>query len=383
MASTGPYGHTGSRDSQPPLKVVLAGDFHFRYNAMLAAGEDRAGARVMLLTRRHDEEFGGRAGAAAAFVAECTPAGVRHLSLPGRVRSPRGLGAAVRAVREVRRFGPDVVHLQESIGTDPRLVLASGARPRRFALTVHDPVRHPGERKSKSGLLGNAALTRSAGLIFVHGEALREELEAVARPRAPIVVVPHGVEPAAPERLPERPSVLFFGRLGHYKGVDVLLDAMAEVWASLPEATLTIAGDGELEDHPALRDERVTLRRGYLPDEELPALFAAARCVVLPYRQASQSGVGSLAKRYGRPLVVSEVGGLPELVADGSGLAVAPEDPGALASALVGLLRDEELCARLAEAARRSAAEGSDWGTVGAATLAAYRDHLLPSRAGS
>lgn len=367
----------------PSLKVVLACDFHFRYNAMLAAGEERAGAQVALLTRRHDEEFGDRPGAAAEFVAEAMPAGVRHLSIPGRVRSPRGLGAAARAARELRRFGPDVVHLQESIGTDVRLVLASGARPRRFALTVHDPVRHPGERKSKSGLIGNAALVRSAGLIFVHAEALREELEAVARPRAPIVVVPHGVEPVPPQPLPDRPEILFFGRLGYYKGVDVLLEAMTEVWARHPEATLTIAGDGELEDHPALDDARVTLRRGYLPDEEVPALFAAARCVALPYRQASQSGVGSLAKRFGRPLVVSEVGGLPELVADGSGLAVAPEDPAALAGSLVEILGDDGLCQRMADSARDSAVSGSDWGTVGAATLAAYREHLVPSYAGS
>ncbi len=367
----------------PSLEVVLAGDFHFRYTAMLAAGEDRAGARVTLLTRLHDEEFGDRPGAAASFVAERTPPSVRWLSIPGRVRSPRGLAAAARAAREIRRSGPDVVHLQESIGTDIRLVLASGARPRRFALTVHDPVRHPGERKSKSGLLGNAALVRAAGLIFVHAEALREELEEVARPRAPIVVVPHGVEPVTPEPLPDRPGILFFGRLGYYKGVDVLLDAMGEVWASIPEATLTIAGNGELEDHSALADERVTLRREYIADDDVPGLFAAARCVVLPYRQASQSGVGSLAKRYGRPLVVSDVGGLPELVADGSGLKFVSEDPAALASSLVGLLREDELCSGLAEGARRSAASGSDRGTVGAATMAAYREHNVRTRAGS
>lgn len=366
-----------------PLEVVIACDFHFRYSVLLAAGESRAGARVTLLTRRHDEEFGDRPGAAASFVAEHAPAGVRHLSLPGRVRSPRGWVDAARLARGIRRLRPDVVHLQESIGTDPRLVLAAGARPRRFALTVHDPVRHPGERKSRSGSLGNRALVRAAGLIFVHAEALREELEEVARPRAPVVVVPHGVDPFTPEPLPDRPALLFFGRLGHYKGVDVLLDAMGEVWARLPEATLTIAGDGELDDHRALRDERVTLRRGYLPDEEVPALFAASRCVVLPYRQASQSGVGSLAKRYGRPMVVSEAGGLPELVADGSGLTAPAEDPSALAESLLRLLGDAELCARAAEAARRSAASGSDWGTVGEATLAAYREHLVRPRAGS
>jgi glycosyltransferase involved in cell wall biosynthesis len=365
-----------------PLRVVLGCDFHFRYSVLLAGGEDHAGARVTLLTRRHDDEFGGLPGAAAAFAAEHAPASVRRLSIGGRVRSPRGLAEAVGIARQVRRFRPDVVHLQESIGTDARLVLASGARPRRFALTVHDPVTHAGERRSRSGLLGAAALVRAAGLIFVHAEALREELEETARPRAPIVVVPHGVDAHPPEPLPETPALLFFGRLGHYKGVDVLLDAMDAVWARLPETTLTIAGDGELGDHPALRDERIALRRGYLPDEELPGLFAATRCVVLPYRQASQSGVGSLAKRYGRPLVVSETGGLPELVADGSGLTAAVEDPGALAESILRLLLDHELCSRCAGAARRTAASGADWATVGAATLAAYREHLPLRRTG-
>lgn len=367
--------------ADPGPRVLLACDFHFRYSAMLAGGEAHAGAQVTLLTRDHDEEFGDRPGAAARFAAEATPASVRHIAVRGRVRSLPGLADAARAARAVRRFGPDVVHLQDSIGTDARLVLASGARPRRFALTVHDPVRHPGERVARSRLLGNPVLVRAAGLIFVHAEALREELEAAARPRAPIVVVPHGVDPSTPAPLPDRPALLFFGRLGHYKGVDVLLDAMTELWRGLPEATLTIAGSGELDDHPALRDERVELRREYLPDEALPELFASSRCVVLPYRQASQSGVGSLAKRYGRPLVVSDVGGLPELVADGSGLTVAPEDPAALAASLSRLLRDDGLCSRAAAAARRTAASGSDWGTVGAATLAAYREHLVRPRA--
>ena len=53
---------------------------------------------------------------------------------------------------------------------------------------------------------------------------------------------PHGIEAAESRPLPERPSILFFGRISHYKGVDVLLDAMEAVWRAVPEATLTIAG---------------------------------------------------------------------------------------------------------------------------------------------
>lgn len=351
---------------------------------MLAGGLSRAGTSVALLGRDHDEEFGDRPGAAAEFVAAATGPAVRRCTIAGRVRSPRALGGVLRTRRTLRRFGADIVHLQESIGNDVRLIYASGARPRRFALTIHDPVRHPGEAASHSSALGNRALVRSAGLIFVHGDALRDELIEVARPRAPIVVVPHGVDPVAsePASLPQRPSILFFGRLGHYKGVDVLLDAMAAVWAEQPEAGLTIAGAGELADHPALADRRVTLRVEHVPDAELPSLFAAATCVALPYRQASQSGVGALAKRYARGLVVSAVGGLPELVADGSGLTVPAEDPAALARALLGPLGDRALAERLGRAGHETALAGADWDSVAAITMAAYEEHLLAPRRG-
>ncbi len=364
-------------------RVLLACDFFLRYTAMLAGGIERAGAEVALLTRDHDQEFGDVEGAAAEFVAGATSPATRRLTVPGRVRSPRGLAGALRARRQIRRFAPDVVHLQASIGNDPRLIYASGARPRRFALTIHDPVRHPGEDVARTATVGNRALIRAAGLIFVHAAALRDELEAAARPRAPVVIVPHGVDPGTAEPLPERPAVLFFGRLGHYKGLDVLLDSMAPVWAELPEATLTIAGAGELEDHPALDDPRVTVRAGHVPDEQVPGLFAAAGCVALPYRQASQSGIGSLAKRAARPLVVSDVGGLPELVADGSGLVVPAEDPAALAGAIVSVLGDAARARRMAAAARRTAETGADWRTVGEATLRAYEEHLLGAERGS
>lgn len=355
-----------------PRRVLLGCDFFLRYTASLAGGLDRAGADVALLGRDHDLEFGGRPGAAADFVAAAAGEGVRRCVVSGRVRSPRGALSALRATWAVRRFGADFVHLQAGIGNDPRLVLASGARPRRFALTVHDPVRHPGEAVSRSARLGNRALIRAAGLIFVHGEALREELREATGARAPIVVVPHGVDRGTPPPLPERPTVLFFGRIGPYKGLDVLLDAMPLVWERLPAAELTIAGEGELPDHPGLADDRVTVRLEHVPDDVVPGLFAAARCVALPYRQASQSGVGSLAKRYGRPLVATSVGALPELVGDGSGVVVRSEDPGALAEALVSVLGEPGVAERLAAAADR----GTAWEDVAAATLRAYEEHL-------
>jgi glycosyltransferase involved in cell wall biosynthesis len=176
--------------------------------------------------------------------------------------------------------------------------------------------------------------------------------------------------------LPEQPTVLFFGRMSHYKGLDVLLDAMQQVWRTLPEARLTVAGQGEIEPHPALEDGRVTLLAGHVPEADVADLIKAASCVALPYRQASQSGVGSRVKPYARPLVVSDVGGLPELVSDGSGIVVAPEDPTKLAEALVRVLSDRAFAEKLGAAGRETATREASWDVVAERTLEAYREHL-------
>lgn len=360
----------------PGPRIVLACDFFLRYSTMLAAALERTGAEPVLLTRDHGGEFGGDAGAAEAYVRAALGPRTELRTLSGRVRSPGGWRQALALRRRLSRAGSDVVHLQESIGNDPRLLLAAGVHRGRFAFTVHDPVRHPGDRDTRWTAQSNRALARHAGLVFVHGEAIGDELRARLAVRAPIVVVPHGIEPAEPAPPPPGRSILFFGRISHYKGLDVLLDAMTAVWDALPDVTLTIAGEGSIEPHPVLADNRIAVRAGHVPDRDVPDLIRAAGCVVLPYRQASQSGVGSQVKPFGRPLVASAVGGLPELVADGSGLLVPPEDAGELAAALVRVLGDRELAARLGAAGVATVDRGASWDAVAVRTLDAYREHL-------
>jgi starch synthase len=359
----------------PPCRVLLGCDFHLRYSANLAGGLARAGADVALLNRDHDLEFGGAEGSADAYV-DTAIDGARRFRVPGRVRSVAGWREAVAVRRQVAAFAPGVLHVQESVGNDPRLLLAARLGRRPFAVTVHDPSPHPGDTVAIQDRPFNSLLVRFAKLVFVHGEQLREELYENFSPRGEVVVVPHGVTAAEASPLPTGPHLLFFGRISRYKGIDTLLDAMAKVWERVPEATLTIAGSGELEPHPGLDDRRVEIRNEYLPDSALPDLFRAARAVVLPYRQASQSGVGSMVKPYGRPLVVTEVGGLPELVADGSGLTVAAEDPAALSVAILRILEDDALADRLAQAAATQGEGGAGWDRVAELTLAAYREHL-------
>ncbi len=360
----------------PGLRVWLACDWFVKYTTELACGLADLGCEVVLLTRDHDQEFGGEPGAMRGFVERALGGKVRHLELKGRVRDPSGPRAVARLRRERRRWRPDVVHVQEAIENDPRLVVASGLPARRFALTVHDPVLHPGDAvPARAARLLQGVLRRRASLTFVHSRRLAEEVVA-AGVRAPIEVVPHGVGESVSAPLPERASLLFFGRISHYKGLDVLLDAMLIVWESRPAVRLVVAGEGDLPSHEALSDPRVELRLGHVPEADLPSLFAASTCVVLPYRQASQSGVGSLARQHGRAIVGTSVGGLSELVEDRWGRLVSPEDAGALAAAIVEVVGTPGLAEELGVNAAASSTPAS-WREVATQTVAAYRRHLL------
>src|SRR5947207_1927186 len=167
------------------------------------------------------------------------------------------------------------------------------------------------------------------------------------------------------------PVVLFFGLIREYKGVDVLLRA----WRSVPDAELWIVGAPRMDMTPlrSLAPERVRFVPRFVDDLELPAYFHRADLVVLPYREVDQSGVLYTALAFGKPLVLSDVGGFGEV---GAGRMVPPGDEGALADALRELLRDAGARAALGDAAARAAAGPFSWDAVAQRTLALYRELL-------
>lgn len=359
--------------------VLLACDYFLKYTLGLAQGLERAGCRITVLGREHAGEFGGDHAALRGHLRGRLTSDAEVRLLRGRARNVGALRSMAGGIR-TKPAVPAVVHLQDGVVNDPRLLVAARVRPRRFALTVHDPVPHPGDVQPdarKRALRG--VLLRSAAVVFVHGDALRDELRAKSPVRAAIEVVPHGVDAPAVMPLPTDPCLLLFGRMSTYKGVDVLFDAMPRVWERVPATRLVVAGEGLLPEHPILADERVTVRNEHIPETAVSSLFAQATAVVLPYRQASQSGVGSLAKTHGRATIVTDVGGLPELVADGSGVVVPSERPDELARAAQRLMTDRGLAQRLGTAGARTAESEAGWARVGQLTLEAYRRHgLLP-----
>ena len=126
--------------------------------------------------------------------------------------------------------------------------------------------------------------------------------------------------------------MLFFGLVRAYKGLDLLIDAMGKVKDQLPNLYLLVAGEF-YEDEAAYRKQieqngladRVIVRNEFIADAELPKYFGAADLIAQPYKSATQSGVTQVAFHFEKPMLVTNVGGLGEIVHHGEmGYAVEP-----------------------------------------------------------
>lgn len=312
------------------MRVLIAFDWFWSYVAPQAEALARQGAEVALLCRTHADEFDGDYAERQRFVEQMAAAGIPVFEVPGRFRSTAALVTTARLQRQVRAWRPDVVHAHDNY--DPRLLYIVRGVP--LVLTVHDPTPHPGA----ATLYGIREQIRRkwidhASCLVVHGESLRTRLAGL-EPSARIEVLPHGAQMrAAPMAVPPNPTLLLFGRRESYKGLALLLDALEHVWKRRPEVRLVVAGRGSSPGPPS-GDSRIELRDGYIPESELDELFERARLVVLPYIEASQSGVALQALGRGVPVVATDVGALAEVMPSRDFLAL-PADPRSLADRIL------------------------------------------------
>jgi glycosyltransferase involved in cell wall biosynthesis len=172
----------------------------------------------------------------------------------------------------------------------------------------------------------------------------------------------------------ERPVVLCFGLMRPYKGLDVLVEA----WRGIEGAELWIVGMPRM-DISGLRAAAppgVRFDARFIADAELSAYFQRADLVVLPYREIDQSGVLFTALAFGKPLLLSDVGGFPEVAATGAARTVPAGDPAALRETLRELLADPAARAELAAAARAAAAGRYSWEDIARTHLRLYEQLL-------
>jgi D-inositol-3-phosphate glycosyltransferase len=298
-----------------------------------------------------------------------------------------------RTAAAIERFAPAAVILKWWIPFfAPAFASAVGplrARGTRVVLVCDNLVPH--EHRPFDRELSRWMLRNSDGYL-VMSESVERDLDRM-KPGAPRRRVLHPLyaqfdrahftrESARSNLGLEGEVVLFFGYVRHYKGLDTLLEAWPAVRAKRA-ATLVVAG--EFYDDAALNQrlaaaagDSVRMISRYIADDEVEALFKAADVVVLPYRSATQSGVTHVAYALGVPVITTDVGGLSEtVVPDETGLVVPPENPAALAAAIVRFF-SASLAPRLREGVER-VRKAHSWDVLRDQTLALIEE-LRPGR---
>ncbi|HEX6687301.1 MAG TPA: glycosyltransferase family 4 protein [Solirubrobacterales bacterium] len=368
------------------VQLVDPSAFTPPYDRALAAALARAGAEVELLTSRF--LYGPVPAAEGYRVRECfyRRSTARGLDAPAR-RAFKLAEHVPDMLRFRRRADADVLHYQWLTVPSLDPMLLPPRRPR--AMTAHY-VLPP--RPSRRQLATARRAFGAMDAVVAHSEhGARRLREQVGLDRDRIRVIHHGAfdyltrlpgEKPLPSELEgaEGPVILFFGLLRPYKGIDTLLEAFRRIEG----AELWIAGNPRMDLEP-LRAQAdaapgpVRFLPRFVEDAEIPAIMRRADVVVLPYRDAEHSGVLYAALAFGKPLVLSAVGGFPEVAAQGAARLVPPEDPQALAAALAELVGDDAARRELGEAATRAAAGAYSWDEAARQTLALYRE-LLESK---
>lgn len=302
-----------------------------------------------------------------------------------RVRSLGNIAAIARIARYIAQVKPDIVHLQSGLLWElPLVKLFPNVT---FVGTIHDVTKHP---EYTFRLYPHSLMTQMGNIvkgIIVHSSRLRVEASERYRAHAAnnrIFVLPHGVitrygsgvTSVSPR---DGGRILLFGGLNKWKGVEYLLKAEPIIRSRMPHARIRIAGASATPDyHRKLisGEQNIELSLERQSDTSVRNLFEWADVIVLPYIQASQSGVLHLGMAFSIPPIVTSVGGLPDVVMnDRNGLVVEPYDVRGLADAVVRLLSDLDLRKRVIENLTLEKETTYSWTTIARQTVNIYR-HL-------
>ena len=258
------------------------------------------------------------------------------------------------AAREILRFRPDAIlykywmpFFAPGYGTLLWLLRRHGVRGYAVVDNAIPHERRPGDRALSRFFLGQCS-----GLL-VMSDSVQRDIDSLGV-RAPQRRVNHPIYDIFGEGMPRAtarellgydagtPLLLFFGYVRKYKGLQIALEAMPQILEQLPDARLLVCGEfyeGESEYRASIErlgiGDHVDLHADYVPSDEVARWFCASDVVVQPYVSATQSGVAQIAYQFERPSIISDVGGLSEVVPhEEAGFVVEPNSPTKLAEAV-------------------------------------------------
>lgn len=277
-------------------------------------------------------------------------------SLPRMRQLAKQAVAISRLYHKIRKINPDLIHFQQGYLWFNPVLFFLKRYP--IVVTIHDPRMHLGDKSSKKTpqIIIDYGFSRATRVI-VHSEQMKRiviEKCRILNNRIDIThMVKQGDDSIKSDVAEEKNLVLFFGRIWEYKGLKYLIKAEPLITAEVPNARIIIAGKGEnIDDYKKnmVNPQNFIIYNEYVSDKKRAELFRKASIVVLPYVDASQSGVIPVAYSYKKAVVATRVGGIPEQIDNGhTGFIVPPKDEKALAKAIVKLLKDKKMRKKFGE----------------------------------
>ena len=361
------------------MRIMLVSLWHVEYAMELAmAIAKHNDVHLILLRKRVKETVGENTLTSLEPVLSCSLLNFRSLKHHSTVI------AIMKTVATVFRFKPDVIHIQECY--NPLNIIFLFLRKFPIVATVHDVVVHTGEDSQTVPrwklFLVNINRKFAYKKIIVHGYALKQlYLQTYKNTEQDIFVIPHGClftfhESEQNNAVQEPYTVLFFGRINRYKGLKYLIKAEPIVREKIPGIRIIVAGKGEdLEKYKLqiLSNPHYEIHDHFIPNRDVAELFQRAAIIVLPYVEASQSGVVAMAFAFGKPVIVANVGSLAEMVKDNyTGIVIPPRDSLALADAMISLLSDSSKRRRMASHTHVVSKTKLAWDSVARLTVETY-----------
>ncbi|MCD6237469.1 MAG: glycosyltransferase family 4 protein [Thermoplasmata archaeon] len=297
----------------------------------------------------------------------------------------------------------DVLHVQWwlslLIAVYLPIILCAKIKNIKVVMSIHNVLPH---ERSKINLfidkIFNKIVFRFANHFIVHNERNKQKLIDVYRiDENKISIITHGAFDLVKSNnisqkvarkhlgLPEKSKILlFFGYIRKYKGVDILIQAFSHLRKEFDDVILLIVGQ-PIDDDWGKYDELirknglenvVILEPGFVPEDEVKYYFSASDVVVLPYKYLdTHGGVGALALSFNKPLIVTDVGGLPEYVKDMRAV-VKPNDVNELYKKLKTILENEILLRKLGKDSKRLRKKLS-WDNIADKTVKVYKKVLM------
>lgn len=259
----------------------------------------------------------------------------------------------IRLYFKIKKFiklqNPDVIHYNNTINLG---IFACLLNKYKKVITVHDPIPHIGDKTFINNFIRKLNFLFIKKYIILNQNQKQAFVDLIKCKYSAVYSSQLGVYSYYSKTAPikkidtksEQLTILFFGRLTPYKGIDVLLNAFVEVRKKLNNAQLIIAGSGSF-DFNLFDTTNVTLINRYVAANELFNLINNCSFVVCPYIEATQSGVIMTAFSMCKPVIATKVGGLSEMILHNqTGLLVEPNNKNELANAMIDLCINTEKC---------------------------------------